>query len=537
MKEHSEDNNYSSLDAEEVELGISKVSVRQEAFWLRHRKEPFEADRKDGIFALFAFVLGFFFSHWVLFSWQGWGVTLFTLGYCGVITVYLLKKGVHISRAAWFWLTVVVLTGISFSLWTNNGLGAWPSLLLFCSAIYWIICATALPILGKTSNLIGLDIFNALFVIPFKNYGCQYKSLAFLGRNKQTERRQIFSVALGLFLTLIVVGIVLPLLMKADSGGFSKIANVFLNFFHGMRTEVGEIFMDGILAIPIGAYLFGLAAGSAHKRACDLFKKDSTLKSISDMRILPLATVYTLLGLLCTLYLVFIGSQMPYFFSAFMGKRPEGWQVYSEYARSGFFELCRIAAINLIVLIIANVLSKKQCRESMALKVLNSLLAILTLVLIATAISKMAMYIGAYGLSMRRMLPCIFMVFLAVICGGVVALQKWSFSITRLAVGLGAVILCLLCLSNPDSFVAHYNAERYLSGTLRSFDVEILYRSGPAGVDSALKVYEQSNDPLLQNEIKKYLLDEQQVAEQSLGQPKDSLQRVRARQKIKAYSL
>ncbi|HCF70927.1 MAG TPA: DUF4173 domain-containing protein, partial [Syntrophomonas sp.] len=65
-----------------------------------------------------------------------------------------------------------------------------------------------------------------------------------------------------------------------------------------------------------------------------------------------------------------------------------------EYARSGFFELCRIAAINLIVLLAANLLGQKQSRKDKALKIFNSLLAIITLVLIATALSKMAMYIG-----------------------------------------------------------------------------------------------------------------------------------------------
>ena len=134
----------------------------------------------------------------------------------------------------------------------------------------------------------------------------------------------------------------------------------------------------------------------------------------------------------------------------------------------------------------------------MFLKILNALLAMLTLVLIATAFSKMALYIGAYGLSMRRLLPCVFMIFMAVICGGVIALQKWPFSITRLAVGVGVVMFCMLCIVNPDSLVARYNADRYLSGTLENFDVEILYRSGPAGVDSALLVYEQTNDPALQ---------------------------------------
>lgn len=530
MNGQSQDNNCSDLAAEQAVF-------RESTPVMLRAQEPFKADRQDGIFALLAFILGFYFARWVLFSWQGWGVTLFTLGYCGIITVYLLKKGVRFPKAGWFWLSIVLLTGISFSLWTNNGLEPWRSLLLFCSAVYWIICATGLPILGKTSNWIAIDGFNALLVIPFRNLGCQYKSLAFLGRHKRAQGRQVFSIALGLFLAFMVLGMVLPLLMKADSGGFAKITNGVVTHLHGVRKEILELLLYGILAIPIAAYLFGLVAGCVHKRGCNLFKKDRTLKLISDLRVLPAATVYTLLGLLCGLYVVFIGSQVPYFFSALIGERPEGWQVYSEYARSGFFELCRIAAINLIVLLAANLLGQKQSRKDRALKIFNSLLAIITLVLIATALSKMAMYIGAYGLSMRRLLPCIFMVFLAIICGGVIALQKWSFSITRMAVGLGVVMLCTLCLFDPDSFVARYNAERYLSGTLRSFDVEILYRSGPAGVDSALKVYGQTHEQALQDELKQYLHNQRQQAMHYSGQPRDSWQRAHARQKIKEYFL
>jgi hypothetical protein len=531
MNEHSQDGNCAALAAEYKALDISEASVRESPL-LRQAMEPFAADRKDGILALIAFVLGFCFARWVLFSWQGWGVTLYTFGYCGTVTVYMLKKGIHIPWAGWFWLTVVLLTGISFSLWTNNGLEPWRSLLLFFGAVYWIISAANLPIMGKTSNLIGLDGINALFVIPFRNFGCQYKSLALLGSNKQAERKQIFSIVLGLFLTLIVVSAVLPLLLKADSGGFSKITNGVLSCLHGMNKEVIQFVMYGILAIPIAAYLFGLVAGSVHRRGHDLFPKDSILKAVAVLRVMPAVTVYTLLGLLCSLYVVFIGSQLPYFFSAFVGERPEGWQIYSEYARSGFFELCGIAAINLIVLTAANILSQKQCRKSMALKILNALLAVLTLLLIATALSKMIMYIGAYGLSMRRLLPCLFMIFLAVLCGSIVALQKWSFSITRLAVGLGVVMLCTFCLMNPDGFVARYNAERYLAGTLKNFDVDILYRSGTAGVDSALKVYTQSKDQVLQADLKNYLLIQRQQVINSLGKPADSLEKAYARRKI-----
>lgn len=528
MTGHFEDSNCASLKAEQVAY-VSPGVPRKPA-------EVFRADRQDGIFALLAYVLGFCFAHWVLFSWRGWAITLFTLAYCIIVTLYLLKKGAHIPRAGWFWLTIVLLTGISFSLWSNDGLGPWPVLLLFCSAVYWIICATGLPILGKTSNLIVLDMLNALLIIPIRNFGCQYKSLIFLGRKKQTDSGQVWSIVLGLFLTFIVAVIVLPLLMKADSGGFSKITSGFAAIFHAVGNKVWETLAYAILALPIGAYLFGLVAGSVHQRGCDTFDQDNTMKFISGTRILPLATVYTLLGLLCTLYVVFIGSQLPYFFSAFVGERPEGWQVYSEYARSGFFELCGIAAINLVVLTAANLFYSKEPRHSIALKILNALLAVLTLILIATALSKMIMYIGAYGLSMRRLLPCVFMVFMAVICGGVIALQKRSFSITRLAVVLGVVMLCLLSLSNPDSMVARYNADRYLAGTLKGFDVEILYRSGPAGVDSALMVYAQTQDPLLRNDLKKYLLHQQQSAK-SIGQPQVCLETVNVRQKIDEQSL
>ncbi|HPZ42828.1 MAG TPA: DUF4173 domain-containing protein [Bacillota bacterium] len=498
-------------------------------------KTSFAPDRRDSYFALFAFVLGFLFIRWVFFSWQGWGVTLFTLLFCGSVTVYMLKKGVQIPRASWFWLAVVMLLGLNFSLWTNNGLAPLHGLLLFCSAVYWVMCAAGLLILGKTSDLLLLDGYNAMLVIPFSNFGCQYKSLALLGSSKLARGRQDSSVVLGLFLTFIVAAMVLPLLLAADSGGFAKLVNWILDGFKGFGDKFWETFWQLILAVPVAAYIFGLVAGSAHKRGTGSFEKDGTLQKISGLRILPMITVYILMGLLCTLYIVFIGSQVPYFFSAFAGQRPEGWQVYSEYARTGFFELCRIAVINLFVLTAANIMSQQHSRDSMFLKVLNALLAVLTLVLITTAFSKMALYIGAYGLSMRRLLPCVLMIFMAILCFGVIALQKWSFSITRLAVGVGAVMFCMLCLVNPDSLVARYNADRYLSGTLESFDVEILYRSGPAGVDPALLVYEQTNDPELQFKLREYLQAQQQRVDEVAGEPGDNWESARARHRITEY--
>jgi hypothetical protein len=495
-------------------------------------KESFVPDRKDSIFALFAFVLGFFFVRWVLFSWQGWGVTVFTAGYCVSITMYFMKKGITIPRSGFFWLAAVVLIGVSYSLYDNNGLEPWRSFFLFCAAVYYIICASGRLILCSTGNWLVLDGINGLFVIPFKNFGCQYKSLSSPQYIKGSLGRQILSIILGLLLTLLVSGIVLPLLMQADSGGFSRIANFIYEYYRWVQNQFMDIIINFILAIPIAAYLFGLVAGCAHNRGCSTFKKESVQYVIESVRVFASATVYTVLGLISCLYLVFIGSQLPYFFSAFVGQRPEGWQIYSEYARSGFFELCQIAAINLSLLIFANLFRKKSHGENNILRIFNVLLSLLTLVLIATAFSKMALYIGAYGLSIRRLLPCLFMVFLAVVCVGVIVLQKRKFSIVRLSVFVGALVICALSLINPDGIVARYNADRFLSGTLESLDVKILYQSGPAGIAPAIEVYAQTVDEKLKAELKAYIYDQQQESAKLMGRPRDSLQNMLVRQKV-----
>jgi hypothetical protein len=499
-------------------------------------KEPFVPERKDSIFALITLVIGFFFARWVLFSWQGWGVTLFTIGYCFAITMYLLKKGMQIPRVGWFWLTVVMLIGISYSLYANNGLEPLRSMFLFCAAVYFVISATGQLIQENTSNWVLLDGINGVFIIPFKNITCHFKSLSVFGYKRKGMGTHILSITLGLLLALVVAGMVLPLLMRADGGGFSRIAEGIMKYYQWMQNQYMDLILNGILAIPIGIYLFGLVAGCVHKRGCETFKREGVQSALESVKFLAVATVYTLLGLICGLYVVFIVSQLPYFFSAFAGQRPEGWQIYSEYARSGFFELCQIAAINLSLLTLANLFCKRSQGENTLLKILNGLLSLLTLLLIATAFSKMALYIGAYGLSMRRLLPCLFMVFLAVVCVGVIVLQKRQFSIMRLSLFVGALMLCALSLLNPDGLVAEYNANRYLSGTLNSFDVEILYRSGPAGINPALKVYKQTKDAGLKTELKAYIYEQQRENMKYLGKARDSLENMLSRQKTAEFT-
>lgn len=497
----------------------------------RRPRDAFPVDRVDGIFALIAFALGFLFMRWVFFCWQGWGVSLFTVGFSGAVIWYLRRKGVPQLRSSMFWLTLLLLTGLSYALWPGNGISEWRDLFLFLIAVYWVVSATGMSLMGRTSDWLPFDGLNALVSVPLRNAGSQYRSLSILRQTKSKGERHFFSIGLGILLAAIVIAMVLPLLVAADSGGFSRIAESIWRYFEALQQGTIELTVQALLAIPTAAYLFALVVGCAHKRGARVTPEQAET-ALESARILPAATVHTLLALVSGLYLIFIGSQLPYFFSAFVGKRPEGWLVYSEYARNGFFELSGIAVINLVVLVLANLGGRASRQTSLALRLLNTLLATLTLLLIATAQSKMVLYIDVYGMSVRRLLPCVFMIFLAVIYACVVVLQRRSFSIMRLAAGVGAVMFCLLCLVDPDGLVTRYNANRYLAGTLPGFDVEILARSGPAGVDAALQVYERTSDHSLRAALDDYLLTQQYRADQCAGTHADSVQSALARQKI-----
>ncbi|MCL2392685.1 MAG: DUF4173 domain-containing protein [Oscillospiraceae bacterium] len=490
-----------------------------------HKEEnKFKPGMTDFIFALVAFVLGYLFSRWVWFAWHGWGVTVFTTVYLLTTTLYLYKKAaLKLSGATIFWLAVTWLTGASYALWDNAGIAGYRSLFLFCFAVYYILVASGCTILGRTSNYLLIDGLRSVIIIPFRNIFNQYVSFSALA--KGSRRGKIMPVLLGVIVSLILASIIIPLLETADAGGFGMVLNFIRPTFNIRFEQVLWI----IFAIPFAAYIYGLVSGTAHKKGTDAIKPESVERTVATLRFLQSTTVYIVLGVVCAVYLLFIFSQLPYFFSAFTGVRPEGWRIYSEFARHGFFELCWIAAINLSLLTASNLCSKKLRIQSRVLKIFNIALAVITLVLIATAFSKMALYIGAYGLTMRRLLPCVFMIFLAIVFAALIALQKWQFSIVRLSVSVGAIMLVIMCLSNPDAMVVRYNANRYLDGTLNRFDTTIAWRAGSAGVMAAIDVMNGSDDGVLRNELRHYIASHSRPWGENHT---ISLERFRARQAV-----
>ena len=209
----------------------------------------------------------------------------------------------------------------------------------------------------------------------------------------------------------------------------------------------------------------GLVYGAVRGRRACVYDKKEVCAVQRGLRFAPRSTVLTALFVLCAVYLLFISMQAKYLFGAFWGALPEGFS-YSEYARQGFFELCRVAAINIVILLAANVMSRAQAAENCLLRVCNTALSALTLLLLATAAAKMALYIAAYGLTVKRVLASVFLVWMACVFVCVILRQFRTVALVRVAVFLGAVLFALLCVLPVGDGISTYNAARVQVGTL-----------------------------------------------------------------------
>ena len=279
---------------------------------------------------------------------------------------------------------------------------------------------------------------------------------------------RLLGVLGGVALALLCLCFVLPLLMAADDG-FASLLSGFIGrlaaWFSGWRDSWTEFVVKVFFALPTALYLYGLVYGAVRGRRACVYDKKEVCAVQRGLRFAPRSTVLTALFVLCAVYLLFISMQAKYLFGAFWGALPEGFS-YSEYARQGFFELCRVAAINIVILLAANVMSRAQAAENCLLRVCNTALSALTLLLLATAAAKMALYIAAYGLTVKRVLASVFLVWMACVFVCVILRQFRTVALVRVAVFLGAVLFALLCVLPVGDGISTYNAARVQAGTL-----------------------------------------------------------------------
>lgn len=357
-----------------------------------------------------------------------------------------------------------------------------------------VYCYFISAVVGTTSesgfsDFMLVDFFKAIFIIPFFSFVHLFRGM-FSGK-ATSGGKFITRALLGIALAIVPTAIVLGLLCYDDS--FYELIRKIFDF--DLADVFSHIFSLGF-AIPIGMYIFGLFISSTDKLCDDILTVDDCRKTSRSMKIAPTVTIMVAAIPLLLVYVVFFISQLDYYISGFAGSLPRDMS-YSSYAREGFFQLCVVCVINLVVILLALMFMKRKGDSTpVSLKIITVIYSVFTLVLISTAISKMVMYIDYYGLTHKRVYATWFMILLALIFI-IIAVKQFVPKFKAVASGfvVCVVLFAALSLSNVDGLIAKYNVDRYLDGSLNELNASSMYSElGDSAIPELVRAYEAMSE-------------------------------------------
>ncbi len=341
--------------------------------------------------------------------------------------------------------------------------------LVYCMLAYGygVYAMTGNTVERGLSDFVILELFRAVFQFPCRSLGEMPKAMG-LGKGWKQAGKVVLRIAGGLSLT-IVPTLIVYVLLRYDRSFRDTIAQIRTN------QDILDHLCDFILGFVIALLVFGLYATATGEK-----RMDGTLeryrKTASAVHIFSSVTSWAAVAPVLCLYGIFFLSQWDNYMSAFTGTLPDAFS-YATYAREGFFELCAVAVINLCLLVTTGLFTKREHREgeaplaTPAVRVLHGVLSLCTLILIATAMSKLLLYIEAYGLTVKRVYAAWFMALLALVFVLVIVKQFCPrLKLVALATAVTAVLWLGLGLANVEGRIADYNVERYIEGTLEAPD-------------------------------------------------------------------
>ena len=460
---------------------LSNVKISENTQQSDEKKQKFIFEKSDGIFAILFFALSYLYVQWTYPFRPALSTALFVLLFVIIGTVYGKACGFNQSRKSIPYLAILLLGAVRFVVFDNDLPGVMLYMFITFMAVYWVGVFAKKRIgadNGKDyiSSLFVWDIFNQLLNVPFSHFSCAFvsiKSSFGKGRNSSTSGQ----ILIGILICIPVAFVVISLLASADTA-FDNLMGILYDMFFG---KIYSSVIRFFIAIPVWCYFFGLFYGNLRNKNFKGITDENVQNARKYMCKMPKATAYTVLTVINLIYILFFVSQSAYLFSGFSNLLPAEF-TYSQYARKGFFELCVIAFINFGITYLSFVIVERNSegKRPKALTVQTMLLSVFTLLLIATALSKMAMYIDCYGLTRLRIYASWFMVMLFIIFIIIIAKSAVNFNAPKAAFAVFCICLFTLCFSNIDGYMTKYNISRFEKGTLDTFS-PYDYRSLSAG--------------------------------------------------------
>lgn len=412
-------------------------------------KRSYEIDGRDRCALFLAWGVGSLFAALLMVPTAhcpGLGVSALVALWYGVLFWYKGPSG-FFTRPSLLLFAAVAALSLCFALWSNQWLRWWDLLgllgLMTVHLFEWSGGEQRSWYLPSMLAQRGLRLLEGLV----GRLGALLPAVQSFRQGKRTA----LLILCGLGLTVPVALVVVPLLLSADDY-FALLSAQVLAQLERLFGQWTIYLLAGLLAAP---FLFSLLY--ALRRPGPLPQH----KSIQLPRADPVVAV-VVLALMDLLYALFLAAQSAALFGGAEYLRRAASLSYAEYARSGFFQLVAVAGINLSLVLLALQLTQQEGWPWRAVQVLSAAMVGMSGVLLLSACYRMSLYVGTYGLSLKRLLTYWGMAVLAVLLAA--ALWKiwrpgFRFFPVALVVSVAGWLLLNFC--NVDYLIARYNVSVY----------------------------------------------------------------------------
>ncbi len=441
----------------------------------------------ESAFAWISFIFGYMFCKAFPAHVNSLGAFLLVIFAFATTTVVLKVKNTRIGIIPTIAGVSALIVSATLVLSSNPMLQSLANAYAMVTYCYYIYAAQGNSTKKGFTDFIVIDYHKALFVAPFNKLGSVLQGM-FSGRTKKSGAvlgKLIKGGLIAFIPTILVCG-----LLSYDRGFYRIIENMGSYIDMDAGNVFYNIWQLG-LGIIVGQYVFRLFLASSDK-AVEVTNEEECVTKIKSIQKAHVITTLTAVLPIIFIYVIFFISQWGYYMSAFSGKLPEGLS-YAEYAREGFFQLCMVSFINMIIIVFVQLFMNVEKPVVAKIKVgIVITYAICTLILIATAMSKMSLYIESYGLTQKRVYSSWLMIVLALLFV-VAVIKQFAKKLNAVAVSCAVVVVMFagLALSNVDGQIARYNVDRYLEGSLETVDVWAMRGLGDAAVPEMVRLIDE----------------------------------------------
>ncbi|MET8326885.1 DUF4153 domain-containing protein [Streptomyces sp. NPDC005181] len=163
------------------------------------------------------------------------------------------------------------------------------------------------------------------------------------------------------------------------------------------------------------------------------------------------------------LFAVFIAIQLTVLLGGYDKVMAETDLSYSAYARQGFWQLLWATLLTLLVIALAlRWAPRGEARDRTLVRIVLGTLCLLTLVVVASALRRMELYVDAYGLTRLRISVAAVELWLGVVLILIMAAGVFGARLLPRAVAASAAVGVLVFgLVSPDGLIAEQNVQRY----------------------------------------------------------------------------